>query len=206
MRVYLAVQVVSSTMARLIERHAAEAGGRAKYASILELIKRVDRLVDIFNGTRQSKRNGQDKGCENIDCRKHPLLKELLETLCIFAKWKKESGMNSSHFIPYTLYDDLCSMVFGLVGLSQMYLSDVKGTHRLVQRRGNTDVNEHLFGHVRAREREFTLDQARRFTSKANGMRLNGFVFGQRGNNRDAATQKYSWSKISAGLTRTSSK
>ena len=43
MRVHLAVQVMSNSMACLIKSHAEACGGQEKYKSILRIIERVDR-------------------------------------------------------------------------------------------------------------------------------------------------------------------
>jgi hypothetical protein len=66
--------------------------------------------------------------------------------------------------------EDLCLMIFGLVGLAQTYLKEDK-SRKLVQRRGNTDVLEHLFAHMRAKEREFTVLQGRQFLGLGAGIR-----------------------------------
>ena len=51
MKVFLATQVVSSTVLRLIDTYAIKCGGVKKYASIRVLVANVDRLVDICNNT-----------------------------------------------------------------------------------------------------------------------------------------------------------
>ena len=70
MRIYLAVQVISETMLRLIENNAQFCKGIERYSSIVEIIKKVDRLVDICNGTDMSKQKVW-KGCECINSPTH---------------------------------------------------------------------------------------------------------------------------------------
>jgi hypothetical protein len=117
---------------------------------------KVDRLVDICNGTIKNKK-GVKKGCENIDRPDHPLLKEALEVLVMFAEWKKEAGKETSAFITNQSYEDLCWLVCCLVGVSQTYLRpDQKNI--LVQRRLGTDDIEHIFAYFRMRKAAYLIE------------------------------------------------
>ena len=49
MRVHLAVQVVSQSMIRLIDKHASKCGGIVKNMNHLKIITSINRLVDICN-------------------------------------------------------------------------------------------------------------------------------------------------------------
>jgi hypothetical protein len=178
MRVYLAVQVCSMSMCELIDLHATR-DLKPLYQSLRRVIVKVDRLVDICNGTRENHK-GVKKGCHNLNSPKHPLVKELLDILALFAKWKGEAGRDTKRFIPWQSYEDLCWIVFGFVGLAQTYLSE-DFTRRLVQRRGSTDVLEHLFGNIRAMASAFDCGQARRLVATGEGMRQ-----ASQGNNRAA--------------------
>jgi hypothetical protein len=121
MRVYLAVQVMSDTMRQMILRYAKKCGGMDKYSSILKIIEKIDRLVDICNGTQMSSK-GVWKGCECIYLPDHEHISELLGILETFVVWKKESGENKSHFITKEFYKDLLYLVIGIVGISSTYL------------------------------------------------------------------------------------
>ena len=85
MKVFLATQVVSSTMLQLIHRYAAQCGESEKYAPIRAIIANIDRLVDICNNTRMNNR-GVVKGCEDINSSNHFHLNELISILEIFAE------------------------------------------------------------------------------------------------------------------------
>jgi hypothetical protein len=59
----------------------------------------------------------------------------VLDALALFCEWREEAikmRKDSNLFIPYTSFDDLCSMVFGLVGVAQTYLCD-DGSLTMVQ-------------------------------------------------------------------------
>ena len=47
MKVFLATQVVSATVIRLIDMHVDKCGGNEKYQPIRSLIEKIDRLVDL---------------------------------------------------------------------------------------------------------------------------------------------------------------
>lgn len=183
MRVYLAVQVMSMSMCRMIDDQVADKMlDKDQYAPLREIIGKVDRLVDVFNGTKENKQK-EDKGCENLNAPNHRHVTESLDILTLFCEWKAEAQAleDSSTFMPYTSFDDLCSMVFGLVGMAQKYLHQ-DGSRTMVQRRGNTDVLEHAFAHLRARERNFNIAQGRQGVAQAQGVRQNALG----GNNRNA--------------------
>jgi hypothetical protein len=183
MRVYLAAQVVSQSMCRLIDDHAVDP---KLYSALRKVLVCVDKIVDIFNGTQHNSK-GEAKYCENIDRPSHPLLQELLEHLALFAEWKKEAGKNTNSFLPQSTYEDLCWMIFGLVGLSQNYLKADK-SRVLVQRRLSTDNVEHTFGHVRANNPEFSVFEANRYAATGMGQRLNASFLGRKTNNAKANT------------------
>jgi hypothetical protein len=126
------MQVCSTTMVELIDEYAdkVDSGGNgtAVFSSLKAVLLKVDRLVDICNGTIKNKK-GVKKGCENIDRPDHPLLKEALEVLVMFAEWKKEAGKETSAFITNQSYEDLCWLVCCLVGVSQTYLRPDQKKH-----------------------------------------------------------------------------
>ena len=121
MRVHLSVQAFSQCTLRLIDRCAPNCGGISKYSSQIEVIKKVDRLVDICNNTSMSNRN-EFKGCEMINSPDHFHLEELFDILELFSEWRAEAGKNQEEFITWQSYEDLCWLVFGIVGMAKTYL------------------------------------------------------------------------------------
>jgi hypothetical protein len=71
----------------------------ALFAPLREVINKVDRMVDIFNGTVENKKVEQNS-CGNLNSPSHPLLQEVHD----ITEWKVESGID--RFIPWQLYED----------------------------------------------------------------------------------------------------
>jgi hypothetical protein len=148
MRVHLAVQVLSESVVRLIERYVKdpevqkehEGDIEKQYAPLKALISSCDRLVDIWNANR-------DKKCECIDSPNHPHIKELREILQLFAEWK-ESCHSKDEFITRESWEDLCWLVYGIQGVAQEYLNKDK-SRRMMQRRGGSDCCENEFAAFR---------------------------------------------------------
>jgi hypothetical protein len=152
MRVFLAVQIMSLTMIKMIEdvcKPVAE-GGRgydiSKYSSAIEVFRSVNHLVDIMNGKPMNGAVHLD--VDKIDKPTHRHCKELLEILKLFTTWKKECKGNANKFITRETYEDLCWMVFGLVGIACTYL-DENGSRVMDQGLSGTDPLEHLFCKLR---------------------------------------------------------
>ena len=80
MKVFLATQVVSSTVVKLIDMHVDKCGGVTKYNPLKAIIQKVDHLVNICNNTRVNNR-GVVKGCKEINTPTHYHLIELIEIL-----------------------------------------------------------------------------------------------------------------------------
>ena len=136
MRVFLATQVVSATLLRLIDNYAAKCGGIEIYAPIRVLVANIDRLVDICNNTRVNNR-GVVKGCEEIDSQHHFHLKELINILEIFAEWTSEAKTKVA-FIPWQSYEDLILLITTNIGIATIYLKEDK-IRPMVQRHGGSD-------------------------------------------------------------------
>jgi hypothetical protein len=82
-------------------------------------------------------------------------------------------------------------MVFGLVGVAQTYLqADAELT--MVQRRGSTDVLEHVFAHLRNRERNFTAKDGRQGVGSAAAIRQNTIG----GNSSNAPHEGYDFEEL----------
>ena len=146
MRVYLAVQVMSDTMRRMIISHADHCGGTDKYKSILEIISNIDLLVNICNGTNMSSK-GVYKGCECINTPHHPHIGDLLNIMETFDMWELESGEDKRHFITKKSYEDLIYLVVGIVGLASTYLKP-GGSRTIVQSCSGSNVVEHEFAGI----------------------------------------------------------
>jgi hypothetical protein len=82
-------------------------------------------------------------------------------------------------------------MVFGLVGVAQTYLCD-DGSLTMVQWRGSTDVLDHVFGHLRDREWNFTIKDGRQ--GVAAGAAIHQNTIG--GNNRNSPHEGYSLEQL----------
>jgi hypothetical protein len=94
MRVFLAVQIASLTMIRMVEDYCKpeSEGGRGgdieQYRPMLDIFHKVNRLVDIMNAKPMNR--GVHLNVEKINSPKHIHLTELLDILRIFTAWKKE--------------------------------------------------------------------------------------------------------------------
>ena len=174
MRVYLAVQVMSDTMRRMIISHADHCGGTDKYKSILEIISNIDLLVDICNGTNMSSK-GIYKGCECINTPDHPHIGELLDIMETFVTWKLESGEEKRHFITEQSYEDLIYLVVGIVGLASTYLKADR-SRIMVQSRSSSNVVEHEFAGICQRNSKPTGKDVRQVVSRRSATRGSTFT------------------------------
>ena len=159
MRVYLAMQVVSTSMVRIIDAEAhkmqpafgALAPGQI-YEGVRTLCVKLDRLVDILNSTTEK------DGIEFVNGPNHAHLDELMETLAWFADWKArlaESDLpkkeKKASFLPDECWADLQSLVLGFVCACKFYLAKYgKDGAIMIARRCSQDIVEHHFAHVRA--------------------------------------------------------
>jgi hypothetical protein len=169
MRVFLAVQIPSQTMIRMINDYCkpkAEGGcdGNLKqYGPMLEIFDKVDRLVDIINATRV--KNGKDLKVEFINSPQHRHILELFSVLQLFEEWKSDAGGFTNHFITRQTYEDLKWMVFGLAGVACTYLNNDK-SKQLNQSRSGSDVCEHCFAKLRQGSSNSTAAQLNQKLSK----------------------------------------
>jgi hypothetical protein len=194
---------MSMTMCNLIDKQIGEDKLSSElFAPLRKIIGKVDRLVDIFNGTRVNDKN-VPKGCENVNSPSHRHIEEVLDILALFNEWRLEAKAkkDSNLFIPYTSFDNLCSMVFGLVGIAQTYLR-ADGSLTMVQHRGNTDVLEHAFAHIRQRERNFNVAQGRQCVGQGAARRQHGYS----GNNCSAPHEGIDFKSMMEPLPSTSNK
>ena len=115
MRVHLAVQVVSESVAVLIDRYTKEIGVDMveRYALLKTLILACNRLLDIWNANYSKRR-------ECINSPAHAHVKELHSILLLFAEWKN-SCQSKDEFITNESWEDLCWLVYGIEGLAKEY-------------------------------------------------------------------------------------
>ena len=172
MKVFLATQVVSATVIRLIDMHADKCGGNKKYQPIRSLIEKIDLLVDISNNTKVNNR-GVVKGCEAIDRPNHFHLKQLLEILELFSEWKAESK-TKANFIPYQSYEDLIHLCTTMIGISTTYLKEDK-SRVMVQRPGGSDDCEHEFGGIREKNDKPTALDVQQGVARRTGTKTSTF-------------------------------
>jgi hypothetical protein len=67
-------------------------------SSMILVFDKLDRLVDIMNATRSSKKNvKRPKNCHDINSPSHPHLNELLNIFAIFNDWRLEAGTIRIH-------------------------------------------------------------------------------------------------------------
>lgn len=156
MRCPLAFQVVSKTAADLMEgvvesEHCPPGISRIKksYEALIELCRKVDRLVDIMNS------DGRKIQFPMINSTNHCLLEELVGILDYFTIWRaellREHRALETSFLTAEIWRDLHWMILGLASSCQFYLSK-NGAGKggaIVQRRLNQDPAEHHFAHVR---------------------------------------------------------
>ena len=163
MRVFLAVQIPSQTMIRLIkdccEAHPDDYDLEA-YEPVIEIFDKVDRLVDIINATRR------DLKVEYIDGPQHKHIFELFSVLQLFQLWREDA--ENFEFITRESYEDLQWMVFGMAGVACTYLDGDK-SKKMHQGRSGSDVCEHFFAKIRQVNTNPNPQQCREITSKICG-------------------------------------
>ena len=148
MRVHLAVQVLSSSVLSLIDRYTKDSDVQKdkgselvqKYAPLRTIVQSCNRLVDIWNANH-------DKKCKCIDSPVHSHVKELHSILLVFAEWKN-SCKSKNEFITNESWEDLCWMIYGIIGISSIYLRKDE-SRRMMQRRGGSDCCENEFAAFR---------------------------------------------------------
>jgi hypothetical protein len=170
MRVGLAVKAVSDTAVRIMRAYTALCAALgASYEPLVQLCVRLNRIVDIFNARG-------DKRVEMINTPNHAHLHELLETLSWFGVWRNDLFVRNLDldvcFFPRGLWEDLESLVLGIVCLCRFYLKD-DGSLAICQRRGDQDCCEHHFAHLRSRNNNPGAYQARSGTAIGADLRVN---------------------------------
>jgi hypothetical protein len=156
MRVNLAVQVVSDSVAQMLKKGVDDDDivvplGKHRNQRLIELCEQVDQMVDICNG-RSKHSPGRALFTPETALAKQ---KELLSILDWFSKWNKEHKVRLSkgwdtefNFYADETWRNLQSLILGHVFLIQFWVMD-RG-FSINPRVCNTDCNmEHHFGNSR---------------------------------------------------------
>jgi hypothetical protein len=167
MRAFLAFQITSNTMVELIDVFADSCGGIEEYRPMQELLKHMDRLIDIMNKRR-------DKGFTAIDSPTHESLLHLEETMILFVEWEKEAGKKKHHFIPASTHQDLCWLCLSTIGMGRLYLNEDK-SKAMSQDRHGSDCCEHHFGNMKGKNPNGTKADCDEATAKSTSVRSNTF-------------------------------
>ena len=81
MRVFLSAQILSLLVHELLRMYVeGDEGMTAEYSSLMMVIKKLDRLINMWN-------HPDGKGCSKIDCPEHEYIMELESILIIFTDW-----------------------------------------------------------------------------------------------------------------------
>lgn len=101
MRVFLAMQILSQTMIRMIKDYCMlEEEPVEEWEQVTDVIDRIDRMVDVLNAR-------WDRGAEQIDSPQHKHMFELFSVLQMFEEWKDDVGGFTFEFITRQTYEDL---------------------------------------------------------------------------------------------------
>ena len=171
MRVYLAMQVQSATMHRIVTREIGRGNaGRIgthvnrhlpageSYTTILEYIYHINRLVDICNGAKLAEYpvGSGHKPFQAIGSSDDDQLRWLLETLQWFSAWRAELQQDGdlapaekrASFLPTETWSALQSLCLGFNCLTKHYIDPYPG-RKLVCRKCQSDCCEHHFANVK---------------------------------------------------------
>ena len=161
------MHMMCQTMIQMLRDHSQEHedGDSENFEDIIEMFQKIDRLVDIVNGTRR------ERDVQFIDCPQHKHIFELFSTLQLFEEWKDQCGGFTFEFITRETYEDLQWMCFGLIGVACTYLLADK-SRKMHQGRSGSDVCEHFFAKIRQVNTNPTMQQCREITSKISGQRI----------------------------------
>ena len=177
MRVFLAAQILSSSVHELLRKYVeGDEGMTAEYSSLMMVIKKLDRLIDIWN-------HPDGKGMVFIDHPKHEYINELESILILFTNWKDaaKEAKNPWLFFSTEIYNDLCWIVYGLKGVAAYYLDDQK-RWKMVQSRGGTDDVEHAFSHQRSKNSNPTISDCNNTLGRDTGLKSTTFSLRSKSN------------------------
>lgn len=177
MRVFLAVQILSESVASMIEHvmktKELTVTGKELFESTVLFCRKMNRLVDIMNGRGEN-------GAPIVRSPHDDVLYEALDILGWLADWRNdlvEGHLDLDvHFFPSELWEDVQGMVLSLVCTARYFTSRFPDV-ALCQRRGQQDIVEHHFGHLRqaaGAARGLGAQQARSGTATSAAVRIAG--------------------------------
>jgi hypothetical protein len=152
MRTYLAVQILSQRTEAMVGDSLESDEEMDAYSELRKFLLLFDRVVDIMNA--------HNKGHDGIDGKDHKDLKHLLDVVRYVEKWRQEveakaneSDINQSNkFLPFTTYEDLVWMTFGVAYLVHKYCGDTQSTYFKIDLGGfGSDCCEYRFGNLKHR-------------------------------------------------------
>lgn len=170
MQVFLSAQILSASVHQLLLQYVkGDDELKMEYSSLMDIILKLDRLIDIWN-------HPDSKGCTFIDFPNHQYIAELEEILIIFADWKEETRVAKNPWACFSheIFNDLCWIVYGLKRVAMFYLDDDQ-RWGMVQSRGETDDVEHAFSHLRSKNSNPTIMDCNRSLGRNTGVKSTTF-------------------------------
>lgn len=193
MRVHFAVQVLSKSVIEMIEGYISASEEvaicRSKYKSLLQVMEKLDVMVDIWNHYTDKvfidgERYGPIKKEKDIDIQNHKYITYLEDILILFSKWEKETKNLKTYktdFMPSTLYKSFAWLVYGIKGVA----SQIPDGCQMMQRRGGTDEVEQEFSRIRAGNSNSTMADTRGIIASGSSVRGNYFAKAAKANTGD---------------------
>jgi len=177
MRVFLAVQILSESVAQMIEHvmktKEVTVAGKECFQSTVLFCRKMNRLIDIMNAA-------DEKDAQMVRTPHDAILYEALEILGWLADWHHGlvvGGLDPEiHFFPSELWGDMQGMVLLLVCTARYFTSSFPNV-ALGQRRAQQGIVEHHFGHLRqaaGAARGLGAQQARSGTATSAAVRIAG--------------------------------
>eukprot|EP00985_Skeletonema_marinoi_P002567 scaffold1057_cov203-Skeletonema_marinoi.AAC.15 len=159
---------------------------------MITIFDKVDRLVDIMNGTGY--KNAKDKQVELINKPQHRHVEELFDILKLFEDWKADTEKYGKKFtyeyITRYTYEDLVWMVFGVAAVAVLYLNS-DGSIVMHQGRSGSDVVcEHFFAMIRYINQNPTMMQCREAASKVSADNISSHLFTFKGKQNAAKAER----------------
>lgn len=158
MSVPYAMRALSASMLKLVDDMLARARCPARsreYTGMRELIRRVNRLVDICN----CRSTRVDPPALAINSRSHSLIPELTDTMSFFSKWRADinacpdfetAAARQNAYLSVETHTGLQRLILGIIGTATCHLPE-GSSHGCAfnPRRTQSDPCEHEFAMVR---------------------------------------------------------
>jgi hypothetical protein len=207
MKVNLAVQITSQTIITMINENGdgMELVGLDDFSPMILVFDKLDRLVDIIKATRSSNKNAKRPAkCHYINLPSHPHLNELLNILAVFYDWRLEAGDDKDSFVPLTTYEDLCWIIFAVVGVGKTHLLDDK-TRIMLKNISGTDICDKHFCNIRNQFDQPAVDNYRQGTGRSQAVRSNT-VNGKDKGNTSGVAKHYRFDELNLPVMKRSKK